>query len=101
LLEQQALFANQPQMMTVYFIFQGEPAWKAFLQQELTDLLGRRVHLTNLEVSQIEQKLFEKQDIIVSNVPLDFVPVKHLYISTIPTKNELRQLTELTLEHYL
>jgi hypothetical protein len=59
------------------------------------------VHLTNLEVSQIEQKLFEKQDIIVSNVPLDFVPVKHLYISTIPTKNELRQLTELTLEHYL
>jgi hypothetical protein len=100
LLEQQALFANQPQMMTVYFIFQGEPAWKAFLQQELTDLLGRRVHLTNLEVSQIEQKLFEKQDIIVSNVPLDFVPVKHLYISTIPTKNELRQLTELTLEHY-
>ncbi|MGG5329753.1 helix-turn-helix domain-containing protein [Enterococcus sp. AZ163] len=101
LLEQQALFALQPQIMTVYFIFQGEPAWKVFLQQELTDLLGRRVHLQNLEALQLQNTAFEPQDIIVSNIPLEAMPVPVVYISTIPTKNELRQLTELTLEHYL
>ncbi|EOH95997.1 helix-turn-helix domain-containing protein [Enterococcus pallens] len=101
LLEQQALFALQPQIMTVYFIFQGEPAWKVFLQQELTDLLGRRVHLQNLEAFQLQSVAFKPQDIIVSNLPLEAVPVPVVYISTIPTKNELRQLTELTLEHYL
>lgn len=101
LLEQQALFAVQPQIITVYLIFQGEPAWKAFLQQELTDLLGRRVHLQNLEAAQLACTVFEPQDILVSNIPLDTAPVQVVYISTIPTKNELRQLTELTLEHYL
>lgn len=101
LLEQQALFAAQPQIITVYFIFQGEPAWKVFLQQELTDLLGRRVHLQNLEAAQLESTTFEPQDILVSNIPLDAAPVQVVYLSTIPTKNELRQLTELTLEHYL
>uniref|UniRef100_UPI00403F8AFD helix-turn-helix domain-containing protein n=1 Tax=Candidatus Enterococcus willemsii TaxID=1857215 RepID=UPI00403F8AFD len=101
LLEQQALFSLQPKIMTVYFIFQGEPAWKAFLQQELTDLLGRRVHLTSLEVSQINHIAFEPQDFIISNVLLESLPVQVVYISAIPTKNELRQLTELTLAQYL
>lgn len=101
LLEQQALFTVQPQIMTVYFVFQGEPAWKVFLQQELTDLLGRRVQLQAIEAVQLENIAFAAPDIVVSNIPLDAVPVQVIYISTIPTKNELRQLTELTLEHYL
>ena len=101
LLEQQALFAYQPKVMTAYFLFQGEPAWKAFLQQELTDLLGRRVSMVSLELSQVAQTLFQPQDLIVSNFLLEEVSVPICYISTMPTKNELRQLTELTLKHYL
>ena len=101
LLEQQALFAYQPKVMTVFFLFQGEPAWKAFLQQELTDLLGRRVSVVSLELSQIEQTLFKPQDFIVSNFLLEDISVPICYISSMPTKNELRQLTELTLTHYL
>ncbi|MFU1875352.1 hypothetical protein ACM6QV_15105, partial [Enterococcus faecium] len=31
LLEKQASYSIQTQTMTAYFLFQGEPAWKAFL----------------------------------------------------------------------
>ena len=101
LLAQQAFFSAYPLLLTVYFVFQGEPAWKAFLQQELSDLLGRRVQLRNLEVSEIEHTDFPVHSLIVSNIPLEHCPIEVCYLSTIPTKNELRQLTELTLEYYL
>lgn len=101
LLSQQAIFMIQPHMRTVFFVFQGEPAWKAFLQQELDDLLGKRINLIPLEPSQLEGLRVHSGDMILSNIPLDSTPLPVLYISTMPTKNELSQLTELTSRSYL
>lgn len=101
LLSQQAIFAIQPHMRTVFFVFQGEPAWKAFLQQELADLLGKRINLIPLELSQTQDLRGQTGDLILSNIPLDSTSLPVVYISTIPTKNELSQLTELTSRSYL
>ncbi|MTD42020.1 HTH domain-containing protein [Erwinia sp. CPCC 100877] len=101
LLQQQAIFSVQPQLMTVYFVFQGEPAWKAFLQQELADYLGKRITLNVIEFASLAQLDFQASDIVVSNFPLDHLPIPVFYISTMPTKNELQQLKEFTLGPYL
>lgn len=101
LLGQQAIYTIQPPSKTVFFIFQSEPSWKAFLQQELGDLLGKRVNLVPLEISQLPETMMGAGDLILSNIPLDSMPVPILYLSTIPTKNELSQLTELTSHSYL
>ncbi|MGG5370360.1 helix-turn-helix domain-containing protein [Enterococcus sp. AZ196] len=101
LLSQQAIFSIRPHRKTIFFIFQSEPAWKAFLQQELADLLGKRVNLVSLEVSQLQEEILQTGDLILSNIPLDSVPLPVVYLSTIPTKNELSQLTELTSHSYL
>ena len=101
LLSQQAIYTIQPPSKTVFFIFQSEPSWKAFLQQELADLLGKRVNLVSLEISQLPETTMGTGDLILSNIPLDSMPVPILYLSTIPTKNELSQLTELTSHSYL
>lgn len=101
LLGQQAIYTIQPPSKTVFFIFQSEPSWKAFLQQELGDLLGKRVNLVPLEISQLPETMMGAGDLILSNIPLDSIPVPILYLSTIPTKNELSQLTELTSHSYL
>jgi hypothetical protein len=101
LLQQQAIFAVQPQMMTFYFVFQGEPAWKAFLQQELADYLGKRIVLKEVEFTSLDQLAFQPTDILVSNLPLDHLAIPVFYISTMPTKNELQQLKEFTLGPYL
>lgn len=101
LLSQQAIFTVLPHTRTVFFVFQGEPAWKTFLQQELSDLLGKRINLVSLEHSQLKDLKFQTGDLIVSNIPLDSTPIPVSYISTTPTKNELSQLTELTSHSYL
>ncbi|MBU5359797.1 helix-turn-helix domain-containing protein [Enterococcus raffinosus] len=101
LLSQQAIFATRPQTKTVFLVFQSEPAWKAFLQQELADFLGKRVNLVSLEASQLQPERMQTGDLIVSNIPLDVPPIPVIYISTIPTKNELSQLAELTSHSYL
>ncbi|MGM0165386.1 hypothetical protein IGI39_000328 [Enterococcus sp. AZ135] len=101
LLSQQAIFTIQPHTKTVFFIFQSEPAWKAFLQQELADLLGKRVNLVSIEVSQLQDEAIQTGDLILSNIPLDSATLPVIYLSTIPTKNELSQLTELTSHSYL
>lgn len=100
LIEQEARFSSSPEMMTVYFVFQGEPAWKSFLRQELDDLTGRRVNLITTDLQELNKLSFKENDIILSNLSVDINTVPVVYISTVPTKNELRQLTELTLEHY-
>lgn len=101
LLSQQAIFTIRPHSKTVFFVFQSEPAWKAFLQQELADLLGKRVNLVSLEVSQLQEVAIQPGDLILSNIPLDSATTPVIYLSTIPTKNELSQLTELTSNSYL
>lgn len=101
LLSQQAIFTVRPHTKTVFFIFQSEPAWKIFLQQELADLLGKRINLVPLEVSQLQEEIIQTGDVILSNVPLNSTPLPVIYLSTIPTKNELSQLTELTSHSYL
>ena len=101
LLSQQAIFMIRPYTKTIFFVFQSEPAWKIFLQQELADLLGKRVNLVSLEVSQLQTGRLQSGDLILSNIPLDSMPIPVVYISTIPTKNELSQLTELTSHSYL
>lgn len=101
LLSQQAIFSVRPHTKTVFFIFQSEPAWKIFLQQELADLLGKRINLVPLEVSQLHEEIIQTGDFILSNIPLNSAPIPIIYLSTIPTKNELSQVTELTSHSYL
>lgn len=101
LLLQQTLLAIKPNQGTVYFIFQGEPSWKAFLQQELNAFLGKRVVLKPIEFSQLAEITAEKDDLLVSNIPIDRPPIPVVYLSTIPTKNELNRLSELTRKSYL
>lgn len=74
---------------------------ESFLQQELADLLGKRVLLKPVEVTELEELTFSPTDILVSNFPLEKLPIPIIYISTNPTKNELDQLTKLTLKPYL
>lgn len=101
LLSQQAIFTIRPYKKTVFFIFQSEPAWKTFLQQELADLLGKRIKLIPLEVSQLQSETLQAGDLIISNIPLNSPTLPVAYISSIPTKNELDQLTEFTSHSYL
>lgn len=100
LLCQQARALAQPEIMKAYFVFQGEPAWKAFLQQELQDYLGTRVRLIPIELSELADIRFGDQDILLSNMPLGKVEASVVYISMIPTKNELSQLTKLTMPYF-
>ena len=101
LLQQQALFSLDKKTRTLYFLFQSEPAWKTFVEQELNDYLGKRIILKTIEVTDLKILHFGIKDLIVSNFPLDKAPLPVFYISTTPTKNELRQLAELTYESYL
>ena len=101
LLIQQTLLAVQPYQATIYFIFQGEPSWKAFLQQELNAYLGKRVILEPIELSQLPDITIKKNDLLVSNIPIDTPPMPVIYLSTIPTKNELDRLSDLSLRSYL
>ncbi|MCU7357457.1 helix-turn-helix domain-containing protein [Enterococcus dispar] len=101
LLQQQAFFSLEQKTRTVYFLFQSEPAWKAFLEQELKDYLGKRIALKTIEVTDLPHLKANHKDLIVSNFPLDQSDLPIFYISTFPTKNELRQLAELTFETYL
>ena len=75
LLIQQTLLAVQPYQATIYFIFQGEPSWKAFLQQELNAYLGKRVILEPIELSQLSDITIKKNDLLVSNIPIDTPPM--------------------------
>ncbi|HAQ3729850.1 TPA: HTH domain-containing protein [Enterococcus faecium] len=101
LLIQQTIFSIKPNLFNVYFIFQGEPSWKAFLQQELKDYLGKRVCFLPIELTDLSTISFEKTDILISNFPLDSLDIPIVYISSIPTKNELNRLTELTFKTFL
>ena len=57
-----------------YFVFQGEPAWKAYLLQELNDF--RCPHpLSAIEPGQLEALAKIEVDFILSNFPLEEVSV--------------------------
>ncbi|MCJ1996873.1 HTH domain-containing protein [Lactococcus piscium] len=101
LLVQQAIFQTHPIMMTAYFIFQGEPAWKDFLRQEISDALGNRVKVIGIEPFDLKDVQYNTQDIIISNLLLETQPVPIHYISMLPTKNELNTLIESTRSQYL
>lgn len=100
LLEQQAIMSLKPHRRKFYFTFQGEPAWKAFLQEELANTLGFNAEIENIEYFQLNEQAFEAQDVIISNYPIDEMVPQVFYISNIPSKSELRQLAELTWEFY-
>lgn len=101
LLVQQAIFASHPTIMTAYFVFQGEPAWKDFLRQEFSDSLGSRIKVKSIEPFDLNEIKLKSQDIIITNYPLEKQPVPIFYISMVPTKNELIALREYTDSQYL
>lgn len=86
-----------------YLIYQGEPAWKQFLIQELRDLVGSRVLLVETELRELRGLAFTPGDFIISNHPLGFeaegVPI--IYFSSLPTQRELAELRALIQELYL
>ncbi|MHC5218371.1 helix-turn-helix domain-containing protein [Enterococcus sp. LJL128] len=102
LLVQEAIFSVAPRRITAYFIFQGEPAWKSFLLQELQDMIGSRVHVEALNTDELDVSQMKPADIILSNQPL-----KHnysqqvIYISSVPTQNELQTIREAVQYLYL
>lgn len=101
LLIQQAILQINPIRAKGYFVFQGEPAWKAYLLQELNDFLGARILLSAIEPGQLEALAKIEVDFILSNFPLEEVSVPVFYLSMVPTKNELNQVTELIQTYYL
>lgn len=101
LLCQQAIFSIKTHTITIYLIFQSEPAWKLFLQQELSDYLGKRIRIEPIELTQLNELTYQAGDLIVSNIPIDSSPLPVFYLSLIPTKNELSRLTELTNHSYI
>jgi len=101
LLIQQAILQISPIRAKGYFVFQGEPAWKAYLLQELNDFLGARILLSAIEPGQLEALAKIEVDFILSNFPLEEVSVPVFYLSMVPTKNELNQVTELIQTYYL
>lgn len=101
LLIQQAILQINPIRAKGYFVFQGEPAWKAYLLQELNDFLGARILLSAIEPGQLEGFAAIDFDFVLSNFPLDDAPVPVFYLSMVPTKNELNQVTELIQTYYL
>ncbi|MGL9876913.1 helix-turn-helix domain-containing protein [Enterococcus sp. DIV0240d] len=101
LLIQQAILQINPIRAKGYFVFQGEPAWKAYLLQELNDFLGARILLSAIEPGQLEALAEIEVDFILSNFPLEEVSVPVFYLSMVPTKNELNQVTELIQTYYL
>lgn len=101
LLVQQAVLLARPVTAKAYFFFQGEPAWKAFLQQELNAYLGSRIELIPVEPAEFAEMSPKEDDFIISNVPLDNPKLPVFYLSMLPTKNELNQLTELIEAYYL
>ena len=70
LLVQQAVLQARP-VTTRAFFFQGEPAWKVFLQQEISDYLGSRIELVPVEPAEFARMTTRNDDFIISNVPLD------------------------------
>jgi len=101
LLIQQAILQINPIRAKGYFVFQGEPAWKAYLLQELNDFLGARILLSAIEPGQLEALAEIEVDFILSNFPLEEVSVPVFYLSMVPTQNELNQVTELIQTYYL
>ncbi len=101
LLVQQAMSQVHPVKVRAFFFFQGEPAWKVFLQQEISDYLGKRIQLIPVEPSEFTAVQTKKGDFILSNYPLDDPDLPVFYLSMFPTKNELNQLTELIQNYYL
>jgi len=102
LLVQEASFCVHPQQITTFFLFQGEPAWKNFLFRELQALTGERICLKSIHSKDLDKSQLATSDLIISNYPLDdSFDQKILYISSIPTQNELKELRELIQPFYL
>lgn len=102
LLVQEASYLVRPQQITAYFLFQGEPAWKNFLFRELQDLTGNRVFLKSVNPNSLDKSQLSAGDLIISNYPLtDTYEQTIIYISSIPTQNELQELRELIQPFYL
>lgn len=101
LLVQEARYLVQPQQITAYFLFQGEPAWKNFLFRELQDLTGNRVHLKAINSDELDKSQLASNDLIFSNYPLTGKYEQTIvYISSIPTQNELQEIRELVQQFY-
>ncbi|WP_321382538.1 helix-turn-helix domain-containing protein [uncultured Enterococcus sp.] len=102
LLVQEAMYLVSPKQITAYFLFQGEPAWKNFLFRELQDLTGNRVQVEAVNTDGLENAQLVEDDLIISNYPLAKKYKQTIvYISSIPTQNELQELRELIVPLYL
>ncbi|MGY3748920.1 helix-turn-helix domain-containing protein [Vagococcus acidifermentans] len=102
LITQDALLSVNQTWLTAYFVFQGEPAWKNYLYQELQGLLGSRVALAMTELDELPHLPGGDSDILISNMLIESsltLPV--YYISSIPTRNELDRLKRAVSSLYL
>lgn len=88
------------QPLRVFLVFQGEPAWKQFLIQELQDLAGKRVNLIEINATDVPADV-TKADIILSNLPIEKTEASVISLSMIPTDRELSAFRKLIQKRYL
>lgn len=89
LLIQTAKARVNAEVRQAFLVFQGEPAWKQFLLQELQDLGGKRVSLQEVSPGELPEDL-GSQHLILSNLPLDSeTKATVIYLSMVPTEREL------------
>lgn len=85
-----------------FLIYQGEPAWKQFLIQELQELLGGRMGLFLVEPRELAKSDVGNGDFIVSNIPVDVeTEAEVVYISTIGNTHELQEFASRVRGTYL
>lgn len=101
LLIQTAKARLNTQVQDVFLVFQGEPAWKQFLLQELQDMAGSRVRLREVGPGALPANLSE-QHLILSNLPLDEeTKAAVIYLSMVPTERELGEFRTWLQKWYL
>ena len=101
LLIQTAKARLNAQVQDVFLVFQGEPAWKQFLLQELQDMAGSRVRLREVGPGALPANLSE-QHLILSNLPLDEeTKAAVIYLSMVPTERELGEFRTWLQKWYL
>ncbi|MFL2134270.1 helix-turn-helix domain-containing protein [Desemzia sp. FAM 24101] len=79
-------------LATVYFCYQGEPAWKYFLTREIQDLVGSRIDFHILDYSDLNR--IDPDDYLITNMPIPSNVDKNQVfpISFVPKTNEIMNI---------
>lgn len=88
-------------LATVYFCYQGEPAWKFFLTKEIQDLVGNRIDFHTIVYTDLNQ--IGPEDYLITNMPIpsNINKNKVFPISFVPKNNEIMNIKRALSELYM